>query len=403
MVFQDLSLHPTNLTEYEFSKLVCLQGYEVFQWLAVNRHYLIDRVESQWHHANGLLRNNAGLDGLNANFMDDFLWMEADDQVSFIRSYKRLQLEAMALREGVRLNKTDLDSHCLLNDEFKIAVIQLRKDNAVQETLRKLGFLNEQTERSQNTEPVVVDNLHLKFLYGFGNEKCQGFQDLVEPKQNPIRMRKTQKRLTVKEHSESPKDPLQVTKVAEETSSKVADSAVPQPKIRFVLTPFQRGSESSNANTEISAISNSSSEKSKTDSSVFDESFVSTLSRHDSVSDHIHSETTPSATFNETLSKVASYCSEVETLVDVGDLPQLKRHNTSYNDLRGLATIIPMPSRKDLSSDCCDEGSDWDFNPQRSLRKKASRIFDVIKRPFTFSSSGRNRHRRSVKDYFDRA
>ncbi|KUJ08469.1 uncharacterized protein LY89DRAFT_724945 [Mollisia scopiformis] len=406
MLLETFSLHPSSLTEFEFTKLVCLQGYEIFQWLVTNCRYFVERAESQWHQANGLLRNNAGLDGLNTNFMDDFLWMEANDQVSFIRSYKRLQLEAMALREGVRLTKTELDALCMLKDENKLAIVQLYKDDAVQASLRRLRSLNEkasqESSNDQETEPQKADNLHLKFLYGFGHEKCENFQDLVWMDSKGVPKRKTQDGETAtREPTENLPETIKETDALEPAFVRNATSCEVetrvQSKVVWDLNASQRHSEASNSSSEASR---GSSDKSPIAPSIFDGPMLMDPCLEDSVSEHIILESVHGVKL-EPVPTVASFLSEVETLVGGrDDLPQLKRHKISYNDLRGLATTVQLANNIRHSSENCDEGSDWDFSPPKSLRRKASRLLDAFKKPFTFSSGKRNR--RPVKDYFDR-
>jgi hypothetical protein len=373
-MIQNISLHPTNLTEYEFVKLVCLQGDEIFQWLSTNYSYLVDRAETQWHQASSLLINNAGLDGLNANFMDDFLWMDVEDQVSFIKAYKRLQLEAMTLREGVMLPKTELDALCMMPDEDKLAAILVYKNEAVQTSLQMLHSLNckEATSDEEQGPSSKVDNLYLKFLYGLGSEKHDTFQDLVGLP-----------------HLASSSEPVIVLLAENNNSSSVSDVGkhTVQSKVVFDV---QRTSETSNSTSEASNTNSSA-----TTVSIFNVSKSEDLSKHDSPLGYIFFDA------SHHLEAEVPHFSEVETL-DVGlrDLPQLERHKVSYNDLRGLASTIRLRGHtSSYSENHCDEGSDWDFKPSKSLRKKVSTLFGAFKKPFTFSK--RKENRPTVKDYFD--
>lgn len=382
IIIKKISLHPTNLTEYEFVKLVCLQGYEIFQWLATNRSYLVDRAEGQWHQANSLLMNNGGLDGLNTNFIDDFLWMEVGDQVSFIKSYKRLQLEAMALREGVRLPKTELDALCMMHDEDKLATILIYKNEAVQASLQMLDSFNCnetfcETERGASTK---ADNLHLKFLKGLGSQKHEIFHGSDGLPHLAYR-------------AKAGMGPL----AADNDSRYVSDA---MREVQKHIVRSRGNSEASNNTSEASGT-----DKSGKASSIFDGSKSQGLSKCDSASEHLDHDMIHRLDAKTTsvinISPRTSNFSEVETLVgSTEDLPHLQRHKISYYDLRGLASTIPLKGHiSSYDENCCDEGSDWDFSPSKSLRKKASKLFDAFKKPFTFSSRKGNRH--TVKEYFN--
>lgn len=321
------SLHPMNLNVYEFTKLVCIQGHEVFAWIETNRRFLVDRAKGQWLQANALLRNNANLNGLNANFMDDFLWMEPEHQVSFIGSYKRLQLEATALREGVKLPKSELDALCSMSDDEKLAVIHAYKEDGIKMVANKAAVIrhdNEDRESSEGPEelPVKADNLYLKFLHlGLGLEK-------------------------------SPQDLVGATKKVD--VAQTADCAISAIAESFFRTADNVPMKISWASSDHDVLCNLS-EASSSDTRVID------------LSEPSH-----------------SIAPSLKT-------PQLQRHKSSYRDLRAFLY-------GNTSSEIYDEGSDCDFSPPKSLRRKCSKLLDTVKKSFTMSSIGRKRQ--PVKNYF---
>lgn len=314
-----------NLTVYEFMKLVCVQGREVFDWIETNRWFFVDRAKGQWLQANALLRNNADLNGLNANFMDDFLWMAPEHQVSFIRSYKRLQLEATALREGVKLPRTERDAICMMSDDEKLGVIHAYKEDGIRTTAKKTADIpsdSEDGESSTDSEaaPVKADNLHIKFLhFGLGLEKYP--QDLVG----------ATKKMGVAGKADS------ISAISEKFFS-TADNV-----------PMK----------------------------------ISWASSDDDVLRHL-SEASSSDTCVDDVSEPSH--SDVPSL----ETPQLKRHKPSYRDLRAFLY--------GNSSEVYDDGSDCDFSPPKSLRRKASKLMETVKKSFTMSSIARKRQ--SIKNYF---
>ncbi|KAE8449283.1 hypothetical protein EG329_008450 [Mollisiaceae sp. DMI_Dod_QoI] len=395
MIFKPFSLHPTNLTVYEFTKLVCIQGREVFTWINSNCEYLVDRAARQWCAANALLINNADLNGLNANFMDDFLWMEPEDQVSFIKSYKRLQLEAMALREGVKLAKTELDALCMMHDDEKLAIIHQYKEDAIKKLFEQATFKDDNVHRKhsedQEAESPKADNLYLQFLYfGLGQEKP--IQDLIGINTKTVLGKtKSESKLGQEKHRS-------FTNMAKNNPTYVgARSSIGQEQCGFLQNVTRTAKWRLSEETELGSLSDADEDMGEIQNAHNARPKVSwdlDLSRGSSNSNLNKSEPSHS-TGGTPACKVFTVSTSASDHTDdknnVENSPPL-RGQVSFNDLQCLT-----PSSQ-IDSQDCDEGSDWDFTPPRSLRKKASKILDAFKKPFTLSS--RRRGRAGVKGYF---